>query len=267
MGLGLCAPTVRAQGVSLGPKLGQASFPARYVYRADSHMSTGIGDMETASEAQMEAHFELTGSAPVLQLRFTAVKVSFAGGTLDGTFDSSAPANEKDPLDAVCRPLIGEPLTVRIDGDGRIERVDGLEKIKAHGDTPIQFGDLFGADAFRAMFQPILQIKPEAGDTHVGQSWYYDVPELGGLGMPARRYELTLKSARGDRAEIAIAPDPDAPKNADREEKASGIAVWDTHKGLLSKLETTSEARWSVTPGENGVKIATTSSVKIEREP
>lgn len=263
-------PAVCAGGqtVSLEPKLSAAAFPARYVYRADSQMYTAVSDMESESESRMEMHFELSGAAPTIELRITRMTLSFdGGGLLDGSFDSSAAPDEKNNLDRICRPLLAQTLTLTVAPTGRIEKVEGLDKIKPAEGSPIQISDLLTPDGLAAMFQPVLMIRPEPGSTRVGQKWYYDQPAAEMIGAPKRRYELTLKSARGDRAEVDIAADPDAPQNDEQWEKASGTAVWDTRRGLLSKLDTQSEARWTTSKVGLDVAIATNSRVHIEREP
>lgn len=256
----------RAQSVSLEPKLGPGTFPATFTYLAHTGLHSGVGDMEQATEASMEATFEISGQAPELAMKFTAMRVKFSGSALQGEFDSKNAADDKNPLDLVCRPLLRQELKVKVGAHGKIEGVEGLEKIKAAGVTPLQFGDLFDTSAFRAMFQPVLSMRLEGGETRVGQGWYYDVGSLPGLGMKARRYQLTLRSVRGDAAEIEIGPDPEAKPAAGRDEKTTGKATWDTGRGLLSKLETVSEARWTVDQAGVKLEMATQSIVKIERK-
>lgn len=264
----ILAACARGQGVSLEPNLGVGAFPARFVYRADSSMYTAVSDMETESESRMEMHFELTGAAPTIELHVTRMKLSFeGGGLLDGTFDSSVASDEKNDLDRICRPLLEQALTLTVAATGRIEKVDGLDKIKPVEGSAIQISDLLTADGLAAMFQPVLMIREETGAARVGQKWYYDQPGAEMIGAPKRRYELTLKSARVDRAEIDISTDPDAAQNDEQWEKASGTAVWDTRRGLLSKLDTQSEARWTTSKVGLEVKIATSSRVQVEREP
>lgn len=261
----LCG-AARAQSVSLEPRLGAATFPATFAYLAHTGLHSGVGDMEQATEASMEAAFQITGQAPELTMKFTSMNVKFSGSALQGEFDSKSAPDEKNPLDLVCRPLLGRELKVRVGAYGKIEAVEGLDKIKAAGATPLQIGDLFDVNAFRAMFQPVLSLRLEGGEARVGQGWYYDVGSLPGLGMKARRYELTLKSVRDGAAEIEIGPDPDARPTEGRQEKTTGKATWDTARGLLSRLETASEARWQVDQGGVQLSMATQSIVKIERK-
>ncbi|KAA0213224.1 MAG: hypothetical protein DYG94_14410 [Leptolyngbya sp. PLA3] len=258
----------RGQSVSLEPKLGPGRFPARFTYLAHTGLQSvkAGGDMKDATEASMEATFEIGGQSPELTMKFTSMKVTFSGSVMEGKFDSKNAADDQNPLDLVCRPLVGHELKVKVGAHGKIESVEGLEEIKAGGVTPLQIGDLFDANAFRAMFQPVLSLRLEGGEVRVGQGWYYDVGSLPGLGMKARRYELTLRSAAGDAAEIEIGPDPEAKPGEGREEKTTGKATWDTKRGLLSKLETVSEARWTVDQGGVKMQMATQSIVKIERK-
>ncbi|MFI4854022.1 MAG: DUF6263 family protein, partial [Phycisphaerales bacterium JB065] len=137
-----------------------------YSVRSTLNMSAFGSDQTT--QAKMEARISLrvldeptaADGKHVLGLTYSQLKVSFEGGQVPGEFDSQNPKSTDagNIYAEICRPIVNQQIKLTVDRAGTIESIDGLEQLAPDGLAGILFNELFGENAAKAMFQPLIKI-------------------------------------------------------------------------------------------------------------
>jgi len=140
---------------------------------------------------------------------FDSVSVTITGNGENLQYDSTKTENSNDPLATVYGGIIGKSLTMRIDKQGNVLELQGVDKLM--GDlinnlsieNPQEKQQLlqaleqnFGDEALKESFSKVTKVYPPAG-TKVGDSWE-DTQTLN-MGYPITiSNKYTLKEEQGD---------------------------------------------------------------------
>lgn len=242
-----------AQGSRQGPevdlrpkfKKGQEIRFTLNLESAGKQVAPGAGDQTSTTTSQQIGLLLRVGEAnpetgATLDLVYESFKMSLKAPTGDVTFDSSKPADKDDPTDQVLRSIVGLSLKVKVNPDGEITSVDGGED----GLAGALAGQFTGADMIKGVFGPVFNVKPGKPKAAVGESWTTEDVLQGGAASTRVKMVHTLRSLQGGNANIdingsvTIDPSSGALKAGVKDSSITGKAVWDTERGMLSRLET-----------------------------
>lgn len=243
----------RVRTIDLRPKF-VVGREARYTMKIDSSLSTQVNAPDLPGEpAQTSVNQELdlrvvctaaTEAGGIIDLYFDRFKLNMAEGDMEAEFDSSTPAAQdaENPAARVVRPLVGAKLTLHLDHDGNITKIDGGAELARLSSS---FGrELADPARARALFGPIFTAQKAPGSAKLGQSWTTsDTTDLAPFGSLTFRTTTTLDRFKAPDAELSIAGEMTlAPEQAGKSKlKTStyeGALTWDSDAGLPRSLRT-----------------------------
>ena len=193
-----------APRVDLSPRL-DTDQTHRFEYTVKSTQTMSAFGQDQTSQAEMAASIELVrlpseradGNA-VFGLRYEWLRVAIDGGQVPGAFDSRDPgsSDEGNVYAEICRPIVDQQIRLIVDTNGTIRSVEGLDALAPDGLAGVLFEQLFGEQAAKAMFQPLLRVLDNGPATRaVGDRWTVDRPAVSSLGIPKTSAELRVETA------------------------------------------------------------------------
>lgn len=287
--LGLASITGAAvvpPGVNMLPVFDSARVH-RFDYSVRSTLKMSAFGSDQTTQSRMEARISLkvldeptTPGTHVLGLTYTQLKVSFEGGQVPGEFDSQNP-NSTDAGNIyaeICRPIVNQQIKLTVDRTGTIQAIDGLEQLAPDGLAGILFNQLFGENAAKAMFQPLINIvdDPEQNRHRSPESWELKRPAIPSLGVPETVLKLQMKSGDNPRdlAVIDLTGEPKAtmppdaamlPNITTNKAELTGQLKWNGELGVLESLETESVTQMESSAQGITITVDATSTTRIKR--
>ena len=280
----------RADGTNLAPIYTEGETD-RYDMTVDADLKMTLLGSSQEIGSFIEARFvveivEASSEGATAIVRFDRIRVAFEGRPpLDGEFDSASKVADSpgDVPPLIVRPAIGKAITIKVDAWGAMISIDGLEDLAPEGVAGGLFLELFSDDALYSMLQPVFRIRPQQDDEPtsparamqaVGSSWNMSQPSVRSLGMRGQELTLTLESARGDEARIAITGKPNErlpdeakgmPGVETTKSSVTGDAVWDTAGGELESLKSNATLSFGSSGSSFAIDIEITSKTTLER--
>ncbi len=280
------ATSDRAPGaVDLSFKL-DADQTHRFEYAVTSTQAMSAFGQNQTSKTTMGAVIELvrlpseqSADQVVVGLTYRQLSISFDGGQVPGSFDSKnpAPADQGNVYAEVCRPLLNEQIRLVVDARGSIKQVEGLDALAPDGLAGVLFGQLFGPEASKAMFQPLLSILDEGSPNRsVSDTWQVERPAVSSLGVPASPVELRVLEIqpRTSIAVLSVSGEPKAEMPADasvlpnvetREASLTGRLHWNAQLGILESLETESITEMVSDAQGISITVKSASTTRVKR--
>jgi len=250
-------PASRGGVIDLRPKfrVGQVSkfkMNLSSTGRQVSPVSTGGQPNEQTQSMSQELGLSLkvkdlnpeTGST--LEMVYDSFKIKMK--TPDGqdiTFDSTSTKDQDNPFAGVLDSLVGLTLTIRMDKDGNISKVDaGDSALGALGGAGLDALKGFtGADIVKNLFGPVMSTRQGAGEARVGESWVNEDLIDAPWGKMKMTTTQTLSNHRAGIATIdmkgAVALMPNsatAPVPTIRNSLYTGKTLWNTETGMLTEM-------------------------------
>lgn len=276
--------------VDLSPQFTADEFD-QYELTLDADIEMSLMGSSQTIASYMESRFsvrvmDVQSEISIVEIRFDRILVQFDGyASLDGSYDSAAKRLPRpdEVLPKVVQPAINKPITVEVDGWGRMISVDGLEGLAPEGHAGALFLQLFDDNALYSMFQPVFRVRPQQESERrlpvnarqrVGSSWSVTQPEIQSLNVRRQMLDLTLEGMTSGDAQISISGKPNerVPENAKgmpgvetTTAQVTGTAVWDTVGGELASLNTRSVLELGSTSGGFGIEILVTSTTELDR--
>ncbi len=188
-----------------------------------------------------------------------------------GAFDSDAPrANADSTLGKVVTSIVGKPVTIEVDGAGKITAVRGLDALApAEAAANTIFRQFFGESEFKRMYQPLFAVKQDPPTAELGEEWTISTEQSTGLELARVDHRLKLEQIRGNEAHVSIGGEIQMGESGGLiktdESRIEGKAYWDTEGAQLDRFETESLLRASGdAPGMN-LSIKLDSATKLKR--
>lgn len=261
----------------------------RFEYSIESTQTMSAFGQDQTSKAAMSAAIdlvrlpaELSDGEIAVGLTYARLAISIDGGQVPGNFDSRDPvtADQGNFYAQICRPIVGKQFRLIVDQHGTIERVEGLETLAPDGLAGVLFAQLFGPEATKAMFQPLLRVLDDGPTTRsIGEAWQVNHPAVSSLGVPESSVEFRLLEVqpRSETAVLSLSGKPEAelpgdaavlPNVETRESKLTGRLRWNGQLGILESLE--SESVTEMVSEAQGISItvnsiSTTSVKRVNR--
>lgn len=241
---------------------------------------------EDASQSKTTQEFVLvfktTGVAEdgtaTVDVTFDSIKMKIESEWLTDEFDSTKPAKpakapSADPLQQLggtpmleqsLRPLVGDKLTLTVDRNGNVTKVDGGERFAtlfgglggSPGGAPGAPGGSSGTA--KNLFGSIFTLDKTRPQARVGDRWTtrdtMDLAMTGGLTMSTT---YTLRDAKGGRATLGVngrmesssaAPTPDVPFRI-KSCTHDGQCVWNTEDGFIETLDSAQKLETEINLG------------------
>ncbi len=195
-------------------------------------------------------------------------------GMFDLSFDSSKPTDEDagNMLASALRPLIGSSLTMTIDRDGNITKVEGFDSLKLNPSAQQMAGTLATADGVKSTFGQVFSTRKSDGRANVGDTWTnVDSFSAGQMGTVKTSVKHTLKSHSGGMAKVDLVGDLAIeggmmPELKLTTSEVTGNYIWDTEVGMLKSIETKQTSTMQGNAGSGDMTINNTSTMKLERK-
>jgi len=196
------------------------------------------------------------------------------GGMFEMTFDSTKPTDQDagNMLASALRPLIGSSLTMTVDRDGNISKVEGFDKLKLNPSAQQMAGTLATADGVKSTFGQVFSTRKSDGRASVGDTWTnVDSVSAGQMGTVKTSITHTLKSHTGGMAKVDITGDLAIeggmmPELKLTTSEVTGNYIWDTEVGMLKSIQTKQTSTMQGNPGSGEMTINNTSTMKLERK-
>ncbi len=279
----LLAPRLAAQTVDLRPKLVEGNSTwYETVQTSTSAMrspSVGIDREETSS---LTTRMRLTtveidpngGGEMEAVIDRVTVKSPIGGGA-DFDSDTTPDTDAGNPIAPAMRTLVDHPITLRVDAEGIITEIRGLEGLFPRGPTGAALNGMFGPDAMKQMFQPVVATGSGRNSARrVGSSW----STTSELNLPTGKVKMnathTLREVAGSIARVTIKGSLDS---ADGLTDALGLTIkhhsysgeyrWDLETGEAASI--TVDQRMEFVSDRQGLEMdmAVTSKIKTTRIP
>lgn len=258
----------------------------RFEYSVKSTQTMSAFGRDQTSQAEMDATIDLvrlpaerTDGHMTIGVTYQRLRLSIDGGQLPGAFDSQNPldTDQGNVYAQICRPLVGSQLRLVVDPRGSIKQVEGLDELAPEGLAGALFGQLFGPDASKAMFQPLLRIIDDGAPNRArGDEWQLQRPAVPSLGVPASEVQLRVTGIQRDTwiAEINVSGEPRAELPADaavlpnvetKKSSLTGQILWNGQLGILESMRT--EAVTEMVSEAQGISIAvkSESTTRVKR--
>lgn len=230
----------------------------------------------------------------VVDVTFESIKMKIESEWMTDEFDSSKPAKpakapSADPLQQLggtpmleqsLRPLVGDKLTLTVDRNGNVTKVEGGDKFAAlfggmgGGGMPGAPAGAGGGGAAKGLFGSIFTLDKTKPQARVGDRWTtrdtLDLAMTGGLSLSTT---YTLRSAKSGRATLGIngrmesssaAPSPDLPfriKNCTHE----GQCVWNTEDGFVESMDSTQKLDTEINLGGKAGRSSSEQKTTVTR--
>lgn len=255
---------------------------------------------EDASQSKTTQEFVLVfkttgvsedGTATV-DVTFDSIKMKIESEWLTDEFDSTKPARpakapSSDPLQQLggtpmleqsLRPLVGDKLTLTVDRNGNVTKVDGGEKFAAlfgglggsAGGTP----GTPGGGAAKNLFGSIFTLDKTRPQARVGDRWTTrDTMELAMTGGLTMSTTYTLRDAKGGRATLGVngrmesssaAPTPDVPFRI-KSCTHDGQCVWNTEDGFIETLDSAQKLETEINLGGKAGRSSSEQKTTVTR--
>lgn len=192
-------------------------------------------------------------------------------------YDSQLPPTDmmQQTLDAQLRPLMRVPVTVKSDASGRVQSVEGVDRLP---ETPAKqklVGEVFSVGGMQRKLGPVLGTRAEGEGLKVeaGAKWTsVDHFELAPGAVAESKGEHTIEQVEGGWARIAIhqvgkmppAPEVSTGKMSFDDIITTGTQVWDVSKGVLASFESTQTSNVRRGEGPGAMAQAVSLTQKIE---
>ena len=254
-----------------------------YMVTRESSMEGGQGGFKSSDEIEYKVKVDsASGGDLTLSVTYGAVKAKTEGGNTTWEFDSAKKEGDDESAKAL-REQLSKTITVKVSG-GKIADVTGFPEMQAP--QPGERGGFRGrrgmmiAGRFRLEgdLGLILGLAVQGKDLEAGKEYKVvrEPPAEGKKsfrgGMFGRgesyvfKYQGEEQAGRGRAAAFALSAEPppagQGPGGMQSTAKAEGKALYSLRRGMLSRLQVTSERK---TEGErNGQSFSFTSKSKTE---
>lgn len=256
-----------------------------YSIRSTLKMSAFGSDQTTQSHMEARLTLQVLDEEPAeglhaVGLTYTQLKISFEGGQLPGAFDSANPKSTDagNVYAEICRPILNQQIRLIVDRAGTIESIDGLDQLAPEGLAGILFNQLFGEEAAKAMFQPLIRVvdDPQQQRHRAPDSWELKRPAIASLGVPESSLKLQMKSGDNPRdiAIIDLSGEPKAtmpseaamlPNITTKKAELTGRLRWNGELGVLESLDTESVTQMESSAQGIAITVDATSTTRVKR--
>lgn len=247
---GLGCSIAQAGDIDLRLKLDPAEV-LKYQLQAESSDQIGAeGRPGQQRTSKQDLTFTLTGisSGPEgtsATLTFDAINIVAATPKGSSGFNSADPVENDatNDLARTLRPIIGKPLTLTIDADGKITKVEGGEGLIPATPMSEMANQFITPSGVQQLIGGVWWMCAPASGVAVGGTWTCeDTSDMAQMGKYARTSLFTLKNATDAEATIEFTGNLDREVSGKQnpftlqESSYSGGLVWDRAAGAASKL-------------------------------
>ncbi len=134
----------------------------KLAYRVETENATKYEFGERSGESTSERATgyavtvkDVTDTGTVLEVKYTSLKIQRAGGRGDFAFDSKKKGDGEDPQAAFLRQVLAATITVTVDGEGKVTKVEGFPEMARPERPEGEGGDRRGGRGFRGPRGPI----------------------------------------------------------------------------------------------------------------
>lgn len=244
----IAASAMAAPGLRFEPEVGREQ---RYEFKSEHLISMQSPDtprMERRSSVTMDISVTLKSlddSGAVLDVSMIAYAFTNEVGGKHIAWDSRKPADDElsKQFEAQFRPLMGVPVTVRIDAMGKVTEVTGAEALPQGPAARKMAVELFSVSGMQRKLGLAFGTRAPENEAKVDLTWESkDIFEMPGMGDVPAETTHTIGRMEGPAAHITVKSECELPKPPDASialEKVvfEGVQQWDTEQGLLQRYD------------------------------